>query len=46
MASVVNHGVNQALFKLGRPGLRVPQVRVPGVDRLGYELLVPVVRPA
>ena len=45
-ASVVNHGVNQLLFKLGRKGLPVPQVRVPGLDRLGYELLLPVVRPA
>ena len=45
VGSVVNHGVNQALFKLGRRGLPVPQVRVPGLDRLAYELLVPVVRP-
>jgi SAM-dependent methyltransferase len=45
-ASVVNHGVNQVLFKLGRKGLRVPQTRVPGLDHLGYELLVPVVRLA
>lgn len=45
-ASVVNHGANQALFKLGRRPLPVPQVRVPGVDRLAYELLLPVVRPA
>jgi SAM-dependent methyltransferase len=44
-ASVVNHGVNQALFKLGRRGLPVPQLQVPGLDRLAYELLVPVVRP-
>jgi SAM-dependent methyltransferase len=46
VASVVNHGLNQVLFKLGRRGLPVPQVRVPGLDRLAYELLVPVVRPA
>ena len=45
VASVVNHGVNQVLFKLGRRGLPVPQVRVPGLDKLAYELLVPVVRP-
>jgi len=44
-ASVVNHGVNQALFKLGRPGLRVPQVRAPLIDRLAYELVLPVARP-
>ena len=45
-ASVVNHGVNQVLFKLGRRGLPIPQVRVPLVDRMAYELLLPVVRPA
>jgi SAM-dependent methyltransferase len=45
-ASVVNHGINQALFKLGRPGLPVPQARAPVLDRLGYELLLPVARPA
>lgn len=45
-ASVVNHGVNQALHKLGRGGLPLPQVRVPLLDRLAYELLVPVVKPA
>lgn len=46
-ASVVNHGVNQALFKLGRRrGLPLPQVSVPGLDRLAYELLLPVVKPA
>ena len=44
-ASVVDHGVNQALFKLGRRGLPLPQLRIPGVDRLAYELLVPVVKP-
>jgi len=43
-ATVVNHGVNQALFKLGRRGLHIPQARVPGLDRLAYELLVPAVR--
>ena len=46
VASVVNHGVNQVLYKLGRRGLPVPQVRIPGLDRLAYELLVPVVRPS
>jgi SAM-dependent methyltransferase len=45
-ASVVNHGVNQALFKLGRRGLPLPQVSVPGLDRFAYELLLPVVKPA
>ena len=45
LGSLVNHGVNQALFKLGRRGLPVPHVRLPLVDRLAYELLLPVVRP-
>jgi 2-polyprenyl-3-methyl-5-hydroxy-6-metoxy-1,4-benzoquinol methylase len=45
LASVVSHGANQLLYKLGRPGLRVPQVALPLVDRLGYELLLPIVRP-
>ena len=45
VASLVGHGVNQALFKLGRRGIRVPQARVPVLDRFAYELLLPVVRP-
>jgi SAM-dependent methyltransferase len=45
-ATLVGHGVNQALYKLGRSGLDVPQHRLPGLDRFAYELLVPIVRPA
>jgi SAM-dependent methyltransferase len=45
-ATIVNHGVNQVLYKAGRRGLPIPQVRVPLVDRMAYELLLPVVRPA
>lgn len=45
VASVVNHGVNQVLFKLGRKGLPIPQVRLPLLDLMGYELLLPVVKP-
>ena len=45
VASTVNHGVNQALFKLGRKGLPIPQFQVPLLDRLAYELLLPVVKP-
>lgn len=45
VGGVVNHGVNQVLFKLGRRALSVPQVRLPGLDRMAYELLLPVVRP-
>ena len=43
-ASVVDHGLNQVLYKLGRDGLRVPQVRLPVLDRLAYELVVPAVK--
>lgn len=43
-ASVVNHGANQILFKLGRRGLAIPQVGTPGLDRLAYELLLPVIK--
>lgn len=46
LASLVGHGVNQALYKLGRHGLRVPQTRLPGLDRLAYELLLPVAKAA
>ena len=45
LASLVAHGLNQALYKLGRSGVRVPQARVPVLDRFAYELLLPVVRP-
>jgi SAM-dependent methyltransferase len=44
VATVVDHGVNQILYKLGRKGLPVPQRRLPFVDHLAYELVVPVVR--
>jgi len=44
-ASVVNHGVNQVLFKLGRRGLPLPELRLPVLDRFAYELLLPVVKP-
>lgn len=46
VASVVAHGGNQLLYKLGRTGARVPQVRIPGLDRLAYELLLPAQRTA
>jgi SAM-dependent methyltransferase len=44
VASAVGHGLNQVLFKLGRGGLRVPQPRMPILDRFAYELLLPVRR--
>lgn len=45
LASVVNHGINQLLFNIGRKGLQIPQLRTPLLDRFAYELLLPVVRP-
>lgn len=45
-ASLFNHGVNQALHKLGRRPVPLPQVRAPLLDRLAYELMLPVVKPA
>ena len=45
VASLVDHGLNQALYKLGPRGVRVPQARLPVLDRFAYELLLPVVRP-
>jgi SAM-dependent methyltransferase len=45
VASLVDHGLNQALYKLGLRGVRVPQARLPILDRFAYELLLPVVRP-
>jgi SAM-dependent methyltransferase len=45
VGSLVDHGVNQALFKLGRTPLRVPQLRTPGLDTFAYELLVPARKP-
>jgi SAM-dependent methyltransferase len=44
VASLVDHGLNQALYKLGLRGVRVPQARLPVLDRFAYELLLPVVR--
>ena len=36
----MNHGVNQVLFKLGRRGLPIPQVRVPLVDRMASKGII------
>lgn len=43
-ASLVSHGINQALYKLGRPGLPLPQLKVPLLDRFAYELVQPLLR--
>ena len=45
LGTLVSHGVNGVLAKLGRRPLPVPQVQVPGLDYLAYDLLVPIVRP-
>jgi SAM-dependent methyltransferase len=44
VGSFVGQGVNGVLRKAGRRPLRVPNPRVPGLDRLAYELMLPVVR--
>lgn len=45
LGTLVEHGPNTVLRRLGRGTLPVPQVAVPGVDRLAYDLLVPIVKP-
>jgi SAM-dependent methyltransferase len=45
VASLVDHGLNQVLYKLGLPAVGVPQAHVPLLDRFAYELLLPVARP-
>jgi 2-polyprenyl-3-methyl-5-hydroxy-6-metoxy-1,4-benzoquinol methylase len=44
LGTVVNHGINPMLRRLHRSELRVPQVQIPVVDLLAYDLLVPIVR--
>src|SRR4051794_7693642 len=45
LGTLVNHGLNNALQRLGARPLPVPQVKVPGLDYLAYDLLVPVAKP-
>jgi SAM-dependent methyltransferase len=45
LGTIVNQGLNPILSKLGRPPLRPPQTAIPGLDRLAYDLLLPIVRP-
>lgn len=45
VGTFVDQGLNNVLVKLGRKKLRTPQPRIPGLDVLAYELLVPVVAP-
>jgi 2-polyprenyl-3-methyl-5-hydroxy-6-metoxy-1,4-benzoquinol methylase len=46
LGTLVNHGLNPVVTRLGAKPLPVPQVRVPGLDLLAYDLLLPVGRPA
>jgi SAM-dependent methyltransferase len=45
LGNLVEHGLNNVLTRLGRRPLPVPQRAVPGLDRLAYELMLPVSRP-
>lgn len=45
LGTLISHGPNVVLERLGRRPLPVPQVRVPGLDYLAYDLLMPIVRP-
>lgn len=45
LGTLVNHGLNNVLKRLGWSPLPVPQVRVPLLDYLAYDLLLPIVRP-
>jgi 2-polyprenyl-3-methyl-5-hydroxy-6-metoxy-1,4-benzoquinol methylase len=45
LGTLVNHGLNPLLGRLGVGPLRAPQVAVPLLDYLAYDLLLPVVRP-
>jgi 2-polyprenyl-3-methyl-5-hydroxy-6-metoxy-1,4-benzoquinol methylase len=46
LGTLVNHGPNMLLERLGRRPLPVPQSQVPVLDYLAYDLLIPIVRPA
>src|SRR4051794_30053093 len=45
LGTLVNHGLNTGLRRLGAPTVPVPQVQVAGLDYLALDLLVPVVKP-
>lgn len=46
LGTIINQGVNPVLAKLGVRPLAVSQRRVPVLDYLAYDLLVPVLKPA
>jgi 2-polyprenyl-3-methyl-5-hydroxy-6-metoxy-1,4-benzoquinol methylase len=45
IGTLVNHGPNTVLRRLGRRTLPVPQVQIPVVDYLAYDLLLPIAKP-
>jgi SAM-dependent methyltransferase len=45
LGTIVNQGLNPILTRIGRSPLRPPQTAIPGLDRLAYDLLLPIVRP-
>jgi SAM-dependent methyltransferase len=45
LGTLVNHGLNPILGRLGVRPLHAPQVPIPLLDYLAYDLLLPVVRP-
>ncbi len=45
LGTLINHGPNVVLARLGRTPLPVPQTRIPVLDYLAYDLLIPIVRP-
>jgi hypothetical protein len=44
LGTLVNHGINPILRRLHRSELPAPQVQIPILDLLAYDLLVPIVR--
>jgi SAM-dependent methyltransferase len=44
LGTLVNHGINPILRRLGVSEVPVPQVQIPILDLLAYDLLVPMVR--
>jgi SAM-dependent methyltransferase len=45
LGTLVNQGPNAVLRRLGRRPLPVPQVQVPGLDLLAYDLIVAIGKP-
>jgi SAM-dependent methyltransferase len=45
LGTLINHALNPVLKRIGVSALPVPQVHVPVLDYLAYDLLLPVARP-